>query len=615
MNEITIFGEVRSGLAQQVRTQLANAKGKVLMRINSPGGEVAEGLAIINAMRAYGPGVETIVDGFALSIASAIACAGKPAKALRGSLLMLHMPWSSAVGTADMLKSTAEGLDRAAASLVDIYAAKSKRSVEEVESILRAETWFSADEAREFGLVDEVVEADDANWSMAASFDLSRFKIPERFQMTQPNVHAAIAAEVLAKETERRSEIRALFDRHGDKYRDLRDQLLDDTNATPDVASKKLLAAIAEGATPTAGLRWSENDRVPDFMAAASDALLQRAGLKVDKPHPAARDVSRMSLQDMAESCISMRGGTIRDRTPGAVFKATHTTSDFPLLLANTANKAMMIGYENEPASHMAWVREVDAVDFKTMSRIARSEAPALLEVPEGAEYTQGSFSERREQYSLTTYGRYFECTRQMMVNDDLSAFTTLPAAFGQSARRKEADIVYAILTTNAAMSDSVELFHASHSNLSGVSASITVNGLSAARAAMRKQTGPAGVGVLNLIPRFLIVPAALEAVAESLIASLTDPASTNANVKNPDFIRSLQLVVDPRLDAHSTTAWYLAASPSQVDTIEVARLDGRGVVIDDDVDFMTGGFRLKATLDFAAKAIDWRGLYRYHTS
>ena len=126
----------------------------------------------------------------------------------------------------------------------------------------------------------------------------------------------------------------------------------------------------------------------------------------------------------------------------------------------------------------------------------------------------------------------------------------------------------------------------------------------------MRKQAGAAGAGYLNLVPRFLIIPPELETSCEELIAS-----TSRADVPNPaanSFIRGLELVVDPRLSA-TPTVWYLAADSRQVDTVEIARLQGqRGVAIEEDHDFATGNFRLKAVLDFAAAPIDWRGLFRY---
>lgn len=423
--------------------------------------------------------------------------------------------------------------------------------------------------------------------------------------MTQPQNAAAI----LAAETKRRSDIRAMFAPHGDAHRDLLDACLDNTAVTPDAASRKLLAALAEGATPTGGLRWSETDRVPDFQAAATDALLQRAGIHVDKPHAGAKDLRRMSLSAMAEACHSMRNGGSASR-PG--FFATHTSSDFPYLLANTAGKALQSGYENEPSPHLLWTRQVDVADFKMQSRIARSEAPDLVLVGEGAEVPFGSVTERREQYQVQTFGRRFAITRQAIQNDDLGALVDMPRALGQAAKRAEAAAVTAILVDNDVMSDGIALFHADHANLSGSSGSITVANLNTARAALRRQTGPAG-GLLNIQPRYLVVPASLEGVAEELIAS-TSRADHPAHVANP-FVQGLTLVVDPRLDDASITAWYLMGHWGQCDTIELGRLEGRGVLVDEEQNFADGALHLRALLDFGVKAIDHRAMYRFAAS
>jgi hypothetical protein len=91
----------------------------------------------------------------------------------------------------------------------------------------------------------------------------------------------------------------------------------------------------------------------------------------------------------------------------------------------------------------------------------------------------------------------------------------------------------------------------------------------------MRVQKGQAGQALLNIIPRYLIVPAALETDAEVLIASTAKPDQANSRVPNAEFIQSLILVVEPRLDEDSETAWYLAASSQQIDTVEVGYLDG----------------------------------------
>ena len=133
---------------------------------------------------------------------------------------------------------------------------------------------------------------------------------------------------------------------------------------------------------------------------------------------------------------------------------------------------------------------------------------------------------------------------------------------------------------------------------------------LAAARAAMAKQTGLDKKTVLNVRPAFLIVPASLELKAEQLVAQNLVPAATSSVV--PQSIRTLAPISEPRLDAASATAWYLAASPNQIDTIEYAYLEGQqGAYIETRNGFDVDGVEIKCRLDFGAKAIDWRGLYK----
>jgi len=131
-------------------------------------------------------------------------------------------------------------------------------------------------------------------------------------------------------------------------------------------------------------------------------------------------------------------------------------------------------------------------------------------------------------------------------------------------------------------MADGAALFHADHKNLAGSGAAISVTSLGAARTAMRLQTGINGA-ILNIVPRYLIVPAALESDAETILAALARPDQSNPGVANAEFIRNLELVVDPRLDADSATAWYF---------ISVGSIDGfhdRYVIVDGRSCYQTG--------------------------
>ena len=289
-----------------------------------------------------------------------------------------------------------------------------------------------------------------------------------------------------------------------------------------------------------------------------------------------------------------------------------HTTSDFVAVLADVANKTLRQAYEEAPRTFTPIARRVTASDFRNVNRTQIGEMPNLLLVTEHGEYKRVTMSDAKESYALKTYGAVFAVTRQVLINDDLDAFTRMPQKFGASAARTESNIVWGVVTANAAMGDGTALFHANHGNLiASGSGAPSVTTIGAARAKMRIQTGLDGSTFINVEPRYLVVPAALETVAEQFLAGNFYPATTTTIV--PERMRaSLTLVVEPRLDAASLTAWYLFASPGDIDTLEYAYLAGEeGVSITTRNGFDIDGLEIKASLDFGAKAIDHRGMLR----
>ena len=125
----------------------------------------------------------------------------------------------------------------------------------------------------------------------------------------------------------------------------------------------------------------------------------------------------------------------------------------------------------------------------------------------------------------------------------------------------------------------------------------------------MRKQKGLNG-RFINVQPKYLLVPASIETVSQQYVTQ-TNIVYAKASDFNP-FANNLQVIAEPRLDAASLISWYLAADPAQIDTIEYAYLEGQeGVYLESRVGFDVDGVELKARLNFAAKAIDWRGFWR----
>lgn len=397
-------------------------------------------------------------------------------------------------------------------------------------------------------------------------------------------------------------------------------------NSTLDAARAAILDELVKRDAAMGGHRNSlgivtVQDEMQVRMAGIEQAILHRvaASTKLDDN---GRQFRGMSLMEMGRDFLEAHGVNTRgmDRLALATrmlhFRAggAHGTSDFPSLFANVANKRLRSAYDENPGTYALWARRApNAPDFKSIQVTSLSGAPSLLQTNEHGEFKYGSMTDGKETYSVITYGRIVSLTRQAIINDDLRAFDRLVTAFGFSARRLENRLVYSQLTDNGAMGDGVALFHADHGNLtSGAGSALQLSALSAGRTAMRLQKGLGGEE-LNLAPSYLIVPATLEGTAYQLTSANYVPAkATDINEFRAGGRTSLEPIVEPILDGISTTAWYLAASSAQVDTVEYCYLDGaEGPVIESEVGFEVDGVSYKCREDFAAKAIDHRGLYK----
>ncbi|MFZ4702351.1 MAG: head maturation protease, ClpP-related [Candidatus Methylumidiphilus sp.] len=147
---------------------------QILVRINSPGGNLWDGIAIHNLLNERRQFVTCQVDGIAASSASLIAISGKTTRMPESGLLMIHLPRIGAFGTSEELRAEAQKLDRHTDTLTTSYAKKSGRSTAEVLAKMAVETWFSAVDALSFGLIDLITGSPAT--AMASDFDLSAFR-------------------------------------------------------------------------------------------------------------------------------------------------------------------------------------------------------------------------------------------------------------------------------------------------------------------------------------------------------------------------------------------------------------------------------------------------------
>lgn len=386
--------------------------------------------------------------------------------------------------------------------------------------------------------------------------------------------------------------------------------------------SKRGMQDAGPGPIPSGGtsVEITGDDPLVHERAGIEEALLNRMAPDHFKLSDKGKKYRGMNMLRVAEVFLSARGVRTTHLTPmqlaGAALGLSertggmHTTSDFANLLADLPNKILQKAYEEAPQTFAPIVRRVSLSDFKPSRLLQLGEAPALLEVLEHGEFTSGTIGEAKETLQLKTYGRKFAITRQALINDDTDAFARVPLAFGRQARNLESDLVWAIITANALMGDGVALFSAAtHGNLAAVAAAIAIGPLGIARSSMRQQKGVDTVTPLNVAPKYLLVPTALETVADQFVAVNLTP-NTNATV-NP-FAGKLTVIAEPRLDANSVTAWYLAGDPNSVGVIVLATLDGEsGPMVESRVGFDVDGLEIKVRHDVAAKAEDWRGLFK----
>jgi len=132
--------------------------GPLLVEINSPGGNVWDGLSIYNQLRGRKAPVTTRVVGIAASIASIIALAGDRVEMADAALMMIHDPSGMASGTSEDMRKMADALDQHAEVLVGVYSKKTGKSPESIRAAMKAETWFTTPEAIVFGLCDKPVK-------------------------------------------------------------------------------------------------------------------------------------------------------------------------------------------------------------------------------------------------------------------------------------------------------------------------------------------------------------------------------------------------------------------------------------------------------------------------
>lgn len=352
----------------------------------------------------------------------------------------------------------------------------------------------------------------------------------------------------------------------------------------------------------------AESDK---FRAAAQDAVLMAAGIPVAEPAAGAQELRGYSMIEMArESLRRESGSTVNFGDNMELARAAiNSTSTFPAIMSNLANKSVMVGFNEAETTYQIWAGKGSNRDFKEAARVALSEAGTLELVPEGAQFKQDSFGEASARTKVATYGKLFSLTRQAIINDDLGLFSKIATKYGSAAKRLVNKMVYAQLTGNVKMQDNVALFDSKHGNVAGTGEALSVKAIAKAITAMRRQKGITGEATLNITPKYLVVPPELEVTAYQIVNSTAAVDGVNSGVVNPYKGRFI-VVADAELT--DPDAWYLVADATQHDTIEVTYLNGVETPrLETRQGFDVDGIEYKVAFDCGVSALDFRGLYK----
>lgn len=593
------------------------------LHIHSPGGEVFDGIAIYNQLKNHSATITVYIDGLAASMASVIAMVGDTVIMPKNAMMMIHKPWGVSWGDANDMREYADLLDKLENVLIPAYVAKTGKTTEEITAMLEQETWLDGDECVEHGFADKVIEPVKAMASLTSKRieEFSSMPSTIKNQITPKNVTKPTQqsepisspepqpSATYADEQTRLNGIKDLFAMFGGRHNDLMITCLSDASCSIENAREQLLNTVAQQQNPEPSNKdnahiYAGNGNIVGDSVRAS--VMARAGYQDYEKDNA---FNSMTLRELARASLTERGVGVATYNPmqmiGMAF--THSTSDFGNILLDVANKAILLGWEENDETFETWTKKGQLSDFKTAHRVGLGAFPSLRKVREGAEYKYVTLDDKGETIALATYGELFSITRQAIINDDMNMLTDVPMKFGRAAKATVGDLVYAVLIDNEKMSDKKALFSADHKNM--ITGGMDVETISAGRTAMRQQKE--GERTLNIRPAFMLVPTTLETQAIQVVKSgSVKGADVNANIINP--VRDLaEIIAEPRLDDASEKDWYMASRQGS-DTIEVAYLNGIDVPYIDQLEgFTSDGVTTKVRIDAGVAPVDYRGLLK----
>lgn len=318
-----------------------------------------------------------------------------------------------------------------------------------------------------------------------------------------------------------------------------------------------------------------------------------------------------MSLVDLAAERLGVRRvpSTIAGRED-ILSRAMHSTDDFPIIFQNSLNRVIGARYALAPSLYREIAVRQDFNDFRPHETVTAGDFPMLAPIGEGGKISYGTFGEKKETVAVAAYARAIAISRQMMVNDRLGALDDVLGAYGDMIALFEDQTFFAMKAANAGdgpslLEGAAAMFTTVRTNKATVATAITITGVAAGRAAMRKYKSIDSNLLTYNAPEILLVSPDKETEAEQFVAAVQPQQNSNVN----PFSGKLRVLVSQQL---SGNAWELYTSPTRRANFRWGLLSGYTAPrIRLDNPFGQQGSAMSIEHDFGTGGIDWRAGYR----
>jgi hypothetical protein len=421
--------------------------------------------------------------------------------------------------------------------------------------------------------------------------------------------------DLVQAERERIREIRAICREHsGLHFRDIHDQAIDE-GLSLDTVRAAVLTRI-RASRLACGVPYPVDDRRVSNSREELTAMAMVMGGHGQAVAKSFADGERLAnslprVHSWAELCAAALRAEGKDVPYGRVelIRAATSTTSLPNAVGSSVQKTALQVFIDRSKNFMRICRPVDAVSFRPGKAVRLATASKLELVGRSGEIKHGTIGEDAFDYAVSTYARMFGVTRQDLIDDNTQILSDLPTVLGNEATRTVSDVMFGLIASNAGSFFST----ANGNNMTGTTSALSMTSLGTAIATLRTRKDSDN-RIIGFEPYTVLVPAALEATANSLVMSqlLTGISGTQMPAGNWIAELNMKVTTEPRLDATSTTAWYLFAEPMN-GAVLLALLNGQqGPTVEtkeSEAEYL--GLQFRAYLDFGVNLAEYRAVVR----